>query len=44
MEENSVLRNIISLKYGMGDGGWFSNTPRGNHGVGLWKDIRKEVI
>ena len=44
MEENSVWRNIISLKYGMEDGGWFSNTPRGIYGVGLWKDIRKEVI
>ena len=44
MEENSEWRNIISLKYGMQDGGWFSNTPRGNYGVGLWKDICKEVI
>ena len=26
MEENSIWRNIISLKYGMEDGGWFSNT------------------
>ena len=32
MEENSVWRNTISLKY---DGGWFSNTPRGGYGVGL---------
>ena len=44
MEENSVWRNIISLKYGMEEGGWFSNTPRGSYGVGLWKDIGKEVI
>ena len=44
MEENSVWRNIISLKYGMEDGGWFSNTPRGSYGVGIWKDICKEVI
>ena len=44
MEENSVWRNIMSLKYGMEDGGWFSNTPRGNYGAGLWKDICKEVI
>ena len=41
MEENSVWRNIIVLKYGMEDGGWFSNTPRGSYGVGLWKDIDK---
>ena len=44
MEENLVWRNIISLKYGMEDGGWFSNTLRGSYGVGLWKDIGKEVI
>ena len=39
-----MWRNIISLKYGMEDGGWFSNTPRGSYGVGLWNDICKEVI
>ena len=44
MEENAVWRNIISLKYGMEEGGWFSNAPRGSYGVGLWKDIDKEVI
>ena len=44
MEENSFWRNNIRLKYGMEDGGWFSNTPRGSYGVGLWKDIRKEGI
>ena len=42
-EENSVCRVIISLKFGKKDGGWFSNTPRGNYGVGLWKDICKEA-
>ena len=35
MEEISVWRNIISLKYGMEDGDWFSNTPRSSYGVGL---------
>ena len=44
LEENSVWRNIIRLKYGMEDGGWFSNTSRGSHGIVLWKDIFKEVI
>ena len=39
MEENSIWRNIIVVKYGMEEGGWFSNTPRGRYGVGLWKDI-----
>ena len=34
-EESYVWRIIINLKYGMEDGGWFSNTPRDRHGVGL---------
>ena len=44
MEEKAVWRSIISLRYGMEEGGWFSNSPRGSFGVGLWKDIDKEVI
>ena len=44
MEEKAVWRSIISLKYGMEDGGWFSNSPRGSFEVDLWKDIGKEVI
>ena len=32
------------MKYGMEDGGWFSNIPRGSYGIGLWKDIRKEAM
>ena len=44
MEEEVVWWSIISLKYGMEDGGRFSNSPRGSFGVGLWKDIGKEVI
>ena len=43
-EEKAVWRSIISLKYGMEDGDWFSNSPRGSFGVSLWKDIGKEVI
>ena len=39
-----MWRNIISLKYGMEDGRWFSNTRRGSYRVDLLKDIRKEVI
>ena len=42
MEENSIWRIIISLKYGMEDGSWFSNTPRGSYRVGPWKDITKK--
>ena len=28
-------------KYGVGRGGWSSNSPRGTHGCGLWKHICK---
>ena len=44
MEDNSTWRKVICLKYGVGDGGWFSNCPKGSYGVGLWKHIRKEVV
>ena len=35
LEGNFVWRNIISLKYGVEDGGWFFNIPRDNYEVGL---------
>ena len=28
---------------GVDEGGWFTRDGRGAHGVGLWKDIRKEL-
>ena len=30
----------MAAKYGVGRGGWFSNTTRGTHGCSLWKHIR----
>ena len=42
-EDNSAWKNVISLKYGTEEGGWFSRTPRGNAGLGLWKGINAEV-
>ena len=42
MEDNSTWRSVINLKYGSEDGGWFPSTPKGCHGVGLWKEISKE--
>jgi hypothetical protein len=30
----------VVAKYGVGRGGWTSNTPRGTHGCSLWKHIR----
>ena len=42
-EDNSPWKNVISLKYGTEEGGWFSRTPRGNAGLGLWKGINAEA-
>ena len=44
MEDNSTWRKVICLKYGVEDGGWFSNCPKGSYGVGIWKHIRKEAV
>ena len=43
MEENSSWRFLISLKYGVEEGGWFSRSPRGSYWVGLRKEISKEA-
>ena len=43
MEDNSTWRSVINLKYGTEVGGWFPSLPKSNHGVGLWKEISKEV-
>ena len=42
-EDNSAWKNVISLKYGTEEGGWFPRTPKGNAGVGLWKGINAEA-
>ena len=44
MEDNSTWRNVIHLKYGSEEGGWFPIIPKGNYGVGLWKEISKEIV
>ena len=43
MKGGTVWRKLISLKYGMEEGDWFSRTPRGNDRTGLWKAINKEA-
>lgn len=43
ISENSIWKEIISLKYKMEDPGWFTKIPTGSHGVGLWKAICKEA-
>ena len=40
MEEMHLWRRVVVAKYGVGRGGWTSNTPRGSHGCSLWKHIR----
>ena len=30
----------MAAKYGVGRGGWISNTTSGTHGCSLWKHIR----
>ena len=43
VEDIPTCKDLIKLKYGLEDGGWFSMELRGSFGVGLWKDIRKEA-
>ena len=42
-EDNPLWKNIISLKYGVDKGGWFTKNGKGAFGVGLWKEINKEA-
>ena len=42
-EDSPLSKNIISLKYGVDKGGWFTKNGKGAFGVGLWKDISKEA-
>ena len=34
-----MWEKIITLKYHIEEGGWFTKEPRGSFRVGLWKDI-----
>ena len=44
VEDNSTWRTMMrSLKCGTKGRGWFSNSPKGSYGVGLWKEINKEA-
>ena len=44
MEDNSMWRSVINLKYDLEVRGWFPPIPKGCHGVGLWKEISKEGL
>ena len=43
MEDNSFWKDVISIKYLVEEGGWYTKTTRGNYGLGPWKDISKEI-
>ncbi|RVX21268.1 putative ribonuclease H protein [Vitis vinifera] len=40
-ERDALWRSVISLKYGVEEGGWCTRDVMGRNGVGLWKAIRK---
>ena len=40
LEESHLWRRVMAAKYGVGRGGWTSNSPRGTHGCSLWRHIR----
>ncbi|RVW56016.1 LINE-1 reverse transcriptase-like [Vitis vinifera] len=41
-ERDALWRSVISLKYGVEEGGWCTRDVLGRNGVGLWKAIRKK--
>ena len=34
-----MWKKVITLKYHIEEGGWFTKEPRGSFKVGLWNDI-----
>ena len=43
VEDNPSWKDLIKLKYGLEEKGWFSTEPKGSFRAGLWKDIRREA-
>ena len=43
VERESLQKLVISRKFGVEEGGWCTREVREGYGVGLWKEIRKEV-
>ena len=43
VEDNRPWKELIKLKYGLEEGGWFSKVSQGSYGVGVWKDIRRKA-
>ena len=44
VEREVLWRQVISSKFGVEEGGWFSQGTREGIGVGLWKEIRKQEL
>ena len=42
VEKEALWNQVISRKYGVEEGGWYTWEGREGFGVGLWKEIRKE--
>ena len=42
VEKEALWKQVISRKYGVKEGEWYTREGREGFGVGLWKDIRKE--
>jgi hypothetical protein len=40
IEETHLWRRVLVAKYGVDNGGWITNRPRGPHGCSVWKLIR----
>ena len=42
VEDSSMWKSVVNMKYGTMKRGWFPPLPKGYHGVSLWKEISKE--
>ena len=42
VEKEAIWNQVISRKYGVEEGEWYTREGREGFGVGLWKEIRKE--
>ena len=43
VEKEVLWKKVIGVKHGLEDGGWKSKEARGPFGVGVWKEILKEM-
>ena len=43
MEGNPSWKDIIKLKYGLEEGGYFLAKPKGSFGIRLWKTVETRL-